>query len=369
MNKSNKNINGRRQRSAVSKRLLMQYVASVIGYAVGMVVVILAAWNFFSKINWYPENPIYWMLRFVADYILIFAGITFLTGWVIITYYFISKPLLYLDEVVGATEQLIVPSAEPIILSKAMFYTESELNRVRERALDNARAAREAEKRKNDLIMYLAHDLKTPLSSVIGYLTLLRDEQQISDELRQRYLSVSVDKAERLEDLINEFFEIARFNLSNMILEYSTVNLTRMLEQIVYEFHPVLSEKCLNCELDAEPDLMVKCDANKMQRVFDNLLRNAVNYSSENTNIKVIAVQTDNKVNVTVINEGNTIPKEKLEKIFQQFYRLDTARNSGSGGAGLGLAIAKEIVEAHHGDITADSKDGTTCFKVSIPLS
>lgn len=133
---------------------------------------------------------------------------------------------------VAATEQLIAPSNEPIVLSSAMFYTETELNRVREKALDNMRTAKEAEQRKNDLVMYLAHDLKTPLTSVIGYLTLLRDEQQISEDLRERYLSISLEKAERLEDLINEFFEIARFNLSNIALEYSTVNLTRMLEQL-----------------------------------------------------------------------------------------------------------------------------------------
>ncbi len=290
-------------------------------------------------------------------------------GWVFITYYFISKPLRYLDEVVVATEQLVVPSNEPIVLPNEMFYAENELNRVREKALDNARTVKEAEQRKNDLVMYLAHDLKTPLSSVIGYLTLLRDEQQISAELRERYLSISLEKAERLEDLINEFFEIARFNLSNISLEYGKVNLTRMLEQITYEFKPMLVNKHLNCELNAPQDIMVSCDINKMQRVFDNLLRNAVNYSYEGTNIKVFAELFNNYVCVKVINEGNTIPKEKLDRIFEQFFRLDTARNSSSGGAGLGLAIAKEIVELHHGTITADSANGITCFEVVIPLS
>lgn len=115
----------------------------------------------------------------------------------------------------------------------------------------NAAIAKKAEKRKNDLIVYLAHDLKTPLSSVIGYLNLLKDEQQISDELREKYLSISLDKAERLEDLINEFFEITRFNLSNITLEYRMINLTRMLEQLVYEFKPMLAEKNLTCSMDA----------------------------------------------------------------------------------------------------------------------
>lgn len=131
----------------------------------------------------------------------------------------------------------------------------------------------------------------------------------------------------------------------------------------------MLLSKCLSCELDAAPNLTVKCDVDKMQRVFDNLLRNAVNYSYKNTSIKVAAEEINNNMHIKVINEGNTIPEEKLERIFEQFFRLDTARSSSSGGAGLGLAIAKEIVELHHGKISAKSTNGITCFEVIIPLS
>ena len=217
--------------------------------------------------------------------------------------------------------------------------------------------------------MYLAHDLKTPLSSVIGYLTLLRDENQISDELRERYLSISLDKAERLEDLINEFFEITRFNLSNITLVYKKINLTRLLGQLAYEFQPMLAEKHLKCEFEIQPDIMISCDANKMQRVLDNLLRNAVSYCYENTSIRVTAEQIEDHVRIKIINEGDTIPQEKLVRIFEQFYRLDVSRSSSTGGAGLGLAIAKEIVELHHGQIVAHSESGLTCFTVTLPLA
>lgn len=317
---------------------------------------------------WQPDDPLYILLQTVKEYIILFLGITFLIGWVFITYYFISKPLRYLDEVVVATEQLVVPSDEPIVLPNEMFYAENELNRVREKALDNARTVKEAEQRKNDLVMYLAHDLKTPLSSVIGYLTLLRDEQQISAELRERYLSISLEKAERLEDLINEFFEIARFNLSNISLEYGKVNLTRMLEQITYEFKPMFLEKNLKCELEIAPDTMIKCDVNKMQRVFDNLLRNAVNYSFDDSTIHIAVKQNGENLCIQFTNCGNTIPKEKLVRIFEQFYRLDVARSSRSGGAGLGLAVAKEIVELHNGTITAKSENEQIEFTVTLPL-
>ena len=226
---------------------------------------------------------------------------------------------------------------------------------------------REETARKNDLVMYLAHDLKTPLASVIGYLTLLRDEQEISPELREKYLSITLDKAERLEDLINEFFEITRFNLSTVTLEQSSIDLVRLLEQLRFEFMPMLREKSLTCALTAPETMPIRCDAGKMQRVFDNLLRNAVLYSYPGTEIRINAVLDGGNAVVSVVNRGNTIPEDKLKRIFEQFYRLDAARSS-AGGAGLGLAIASQIVQLHGGTINARSADDTTEFTVTLPV-
>lgn len=223
--------------------------------------------------------------------------------------------------------------------------------------------------RKNDLILYLAHDLKTPLASVIGYLNLLRDETQIPEELRKKYLSITLDKAEHLEDLINEFFEIARFNLSDLTLQYSKINLTRLLEQLTFEFGPMLKEKRLTCALHAPDDMTLRCDADKIQRVLDNLLRNALNYSHPDTEITITAGRQNDCVTIQFVNHGDTIPPENLERIFEQFYRLDISRSTRSGGAGLGLAIAKRIVELHHGTISAKSENDRIEFIVTLPAS
>lgn len=229
--------------------------------------------------------------------------------------------------------------------------------------------AKLSEQRKNDLIVYLAHDLKTPLTSVIGYLTLLRDEKQISEELRGKYLNISLDKAQRLEDLINEFFEITRFNLTDIELQYSNVNLTRLLEQSAYEFQPMLSEKNLTYKLNAAENIMLKCDADKLQRVVDNLLRNAVFYSYENTAIDINVRQLNGAISISISNRGDTIPPEKLGRLFEQFFRLDSSRGTNKGGAGLGLAIAKKIVELHGGSIQARSEDETVEFTVTVPAA
>lgn len=273
----------------------------------------------------------------------------------------------YFYEINRGIDALIEENPGEVILSPELSLTERKINYIRHTLEQRKSEAAVAERRKNDLVVYLAHDLKTPLTSVIGYLTLLRDERKISEELREKYLSISLEKAERLEDLINEFFEITRFSLSSITLEYSSVNLTRLLEQLTYEFQPMLSEKNLTCSLEMERDMTLRCDVDQMQRVLDNLLRNAVNYSFEGGTIRIGAAREGDDMKIRVSNRGNTIPKEKLERIFEQFYRLDSARSSRSGGAGLGLAIAKEIVELHQGTIMARSEDERIEFEVTLP--
>lgn len=282
--------------------------------------------------------------------------------------YFLRRACRYLDEFLIASESLFLDTQKDFIFSKELQPVALYLNSVRDNLKNSQRLALEAEQRKNDLVVYLAHDLKTPLTSVIGYLTLLNDEEEISPKLQKKYLGVALEKAERLEDLINEFFEITRFSLTHLTLELSEINLTRMLEQTIFEFQPMFSDKELTCELDAPTDYFYRCDPDKLQRVFDNLLRNAVNYSYPNSTVFIALKIEHTHLLLTVQNIGNTIPEEKLNRIFEQFFRLDTSRSTKSGGAGLGLAIAKEIVKLHGGEISAQSTENQVTFSVKLPL-
>ena len=321
-----------------------------------------------SRLTWYETDPLYHLLLWVRDYYFFFCIAVVLLGWVVISWHFISRPVRQLDALIGASAQLTRPTEEPIRLPASMKSVEDQLNLAREEALRAQRAAREAEQRKNDLVVYLAHDLKTPLTSVIGYLTLLRDEPQLSPELRARYTGIALDKAERLEELINEFFEITRFNLSHLELEKQPTDLTRMLEQVASEFAPQFAEKDLRCELELPPRLAYDCDPDKLARVFDNLLRNAFHYSFPGSTVRITGQQEADTVVLTFTNEGRTIPAEKLERIFDQFFRLDSSRATRTGGAGLGLAIAKEIIALHGGTIRAASADNRITFTVRLPL-
>ena len=368
MNKKENGWTNRLGRKAAARRLMLQYIASLLGFVVVLALAAVVGISVCLRFTWQADNIIYILLKTIEYNLVWVSGFLCIVGWTIITYNFIAKPLRYLDEVVDAAESLIHEREEPVRLSEAMRDVENELNLVREKALRNAMIAREAEQRKNDLIVYLAHDLKTPLTSVIGYLTLIRDEPQISPELRERYTGIALDKAQRLEELINEFFDITRFNLTTLVLEPERRNLSRMLEQIIDEFRPVFAEKELSIRTSIAPDVEILCDPDKLERVFDNLIRNAVSYSYERTEIYFSMVkQIEDRVEISIWNRGKTIPQEKLEHIFEQFFRLDSSRSTATGGAGLGLAIAKEIVELHGGTIRAESAKESVVFTVVLP--
>lgn len=298
------------------------------------------------------------LIIFIAISVIFFVAFRIYLNW-------FAK---YFQEINRGIDTLVNENTEDISLVPELSATEKKINSIRHTLLQQRINAQLAEQKKNDLVMYLAHDLKTPLASVIGYLNLLRDEKEISDELREKYISISLEKAERLEDLINEFFEIARFNLSDITLQRGKINLTRLIEQLAYEFKPMLDDKNLTCNIEAENDIMINCDGDKIQRAFDNLLRNAVIYSFENSEIKIAVKTARDSISIEFANHGNTISKENLERIFEQFYRLDVARGT-NGGAGLGLAIAKKIIELHGGTIAAKSEHDLIEFTVTLPLS
>ena len=331
----------------------------------------MAAFIFFKGIylnNVYmADDLIYRIAQYVEMTLPLLVGIYIFVGIAVILRIVIKKPFLYVNDFSEAVEMITKKDDEIITINKDLPELEQKLNSIKFSIQSNERIAKEAEQRKNDLVVYLAHDLKTPLTSVIGYLSLLRDEKEISEELREKYLAIACDKSERLEELINEFFEITRFNLSKITLEYSTVDLKLLLEQLIFEFGPMLNDKKLSCILHMSEKSNIMCDVDKMQRVFDNLLKNAISYSFENSQIDIYVDEDESYFVIEVVNKGNDIPKEKLNRLFEQFYRLDYSRGTARGGAGLGLAISKEIVELHGGTIEAKSKNEIITMRVAIP--
>ncbi len=290
----------------------------------------------------------------------------------------------YFNEIDAGLDRLIQGDNKEITMSPEMAPMEQKLNVLRQALEKRELEAKLSEERKNNLVMYLAHDIRTPLTSVIGYLSLLEEAKDMPMEQREKYVHITLEKAGRLEQLINEFFEITRYNIQEIVLEKEKIDLYYMLVQMLEEFYPVLEEKGNRAVLHSSEDVSVYGDPVKLARVFNNILRNAIAYSYRDTQIDIFVEEIykegaeigsqqetqgalPEKTVICFQNRGKTIPKEKLSAIFDKFYRMDEARNSDTGGAGLGLAIAKEIVVRHGGRIYAESEREQVAFWVELP--
>ncbi len=274
----------------------------------------------------------------------------------------------YFDEIIAGVDQLSEEDSYRIHMSPELGFVEAKLNQVRDKLDKRAKKAQEAEQRKNDLVVYLAHDIKTPLTSVIGYLNLLEENPDMPPEQKAKYLNITLDKASRLEDLINEFFEITRYNLQTVPLKKENIDLYYMLVQMTDEAYPLLSAKGKEVVIHAPEDMIIYGDSDKLARVFNNVLKNAIAYSTSDSTIEISVEIRGSEAVIRFENEG-VIRQDKLKSIFEKFYRLDEARSSATGGAGLGLAIAQDIIRLHGGIIEADSNQTHTVFTITLPHS
>lgn len=308
---------------------------------------------------------LYW--RLIGDNKTFFMVVGFLLLFALFFYVALSKMTKYLDQVGDGIENIVSDSTEPIHLITELKPIEIRLNEIKAILKRQELESIEGEKRKDDLVLFLAHDLKTPLTSIVAYLTMLDTHPEMEAEEREKYIHIAHEKSLRLGELINEFFDITRYNLQDIELEPVNIHLSLMLEQLADELYAVLQEKHLSCEVDVEENLEVTGDPDKLARVFDNILRNAIAYCYEGTKIEIEAKSKNGNVEIVFSNEGDKIPGTMLQTIFEKFYRVDGSRSSGTGGAGLGLAIAKEIVELHGGSVRAKSNDLRTQFIVTLP--
>lgn len=269
-------------------------------------------------------------------------------------------------QIINAMDQVLKEPEKEVKLSNDLILLEGRLNNIRADLLNNQNTAKEAMQKKDDLIMYMAHDLKTPLTSIIGYLTLLTQEKEISRDIQEKYMKIALNKSLRVEELMNQFFEITRYNLQDMPITKQRLDLVMLMKQLVEEGYPMLKEKGLTCQVELPEHVAFMADGDKLARAFDNLLKNAINYSYPNTTIQIKMAETKEAIEISFKNKGDKIPEYKLEKIFEKFYRMDEARTSKNGGAGLGLAITKQIVELHKGKIVAKNEDEWISFEIKL---
>lgn len=316
--------------------------------------------------DWETAKSLYHSnIRQYMDYILIGTMLLFFLIFFRIILSLFTK---HYDEIIDGINELTIGNDQPIRMSSELGFVEQKLNQVKDELERSAKAEHEAEKRKNDLIIYLAHDIKTPLTSVIGYLSLMEETPQMPAEQKAKYVHITLEKACRLERLINEFFEITRYNLHSVPLEKENIPLHYMMLQIVDESYPLLSSNGKTVFTDIPENLMIYADAEKMARVFNNLLKNAIFYSDPQSVVEISAGQEKQETVIQFKNPGY-IPQDRLPSLFEKFYRMDESRQSATGGSGLGLAISKDIITLHAGSITAVCENNFIIFTIRLPQS
>ena len=341
-------------------RIIIYYIISILFYIVvldGVLGNFLG--NSLYRINY---DLYYWCVTSKETIFIVYL----ITVFIFALYRFFSLKVENREKLYSSLDNILDESSQNVELPDEMIKFSEKLNKIKYEYALSKKMAKEAEQKKNDLIMYMAHDLKTPLTSVIGYLTLLNEEKRISKDLQEKYMKIALDKSIRLEELTNQFFEITRYNLNDMPINKIQLNLSILFDQLIEEFYPMLEDRKLELKVNKPNTLIYNADGDKMARAFGNLLKNAISYSYENTVIDIEMIDNEENIEVTFRNKGATIPEYKLEKIFDKFYRADESRGTNSGGAGLGLAITKEIIELHNGTISANSENETIEFVINL---
>lgn len=228
---------------------------------------------------------------------------------------------------------------------------------------------REALQTNKDMITCVAHDLRTPLTSVLGYLQLATDTEKYSDEERQHYAHIAMKKANRLQGLIEELFSYTKLMSGEITLHLNEIDIVKLVEQMIEEFYPLFNENNLECTLRRNIDsLILNVDGELMARAVQNLISNAIKYGKDGKRVFIELEKFEHEVQIRVTNFGLVIPQESIGHIFDKFYRAEESRSSQTGGSGLGLNIAQQIAVLHGGTIDVTSGSDGTCFTIAIPL-
>ena len=241
----------------------------------------------------------------------------------------------------------------------------NELSETINKLMDAERQALRANK---ELITCIAHDLRTPITSVVGYIQLAVDEEHYNNEQRKKYATIATDKADRLEKMIEDLFNFTKITSGEIKLKVSKIDLIRLVEQMVEEFYPMFEDNSITTTFDKNADSAVMmADPSLMARAISNLMSNAVKYGKDGKRLIIVYEKKDDGCDLSLTNFGLAIPEESLKRVFDKFYRVEDSRSLSTGGTGLGLNIAKEVIVLHGGDITVKSDFSGTTFTIHLP--
>ncbi|MSS62591.1 HAMP domain-containing histidine kinase [Lachnospiraceae bacterium WCA-693-APC-MOT-I] len=306
----------------------------------------------------------------------LFVFFVTLIGIALFIFYFLlltKKFSIYLKRIVNGINQIATGdlSTRIIIDDKDEFaFIADCLNKMADDINILIESERKNEKAKNDLITNVAHDLRTPLTSIIGYLNLTIKSENLDEETRKKYISVAYEKSLRLEKLIGDLFSYTKYSSEEVVAKSMPIDMVKFMEQMVEEFYPALEDAKLEYEFSHNcENAVVIGDGDLLARAFSNLIGNAIKYGRDGKNLRIFVNKNYSYVSVSIVNYGEVIPEADLDYIFDRFYRVENSRSTETGGTGLGLAIAKKIIMMHDGTIKASSSLEGTTFEVILKLA
>lgn len=306
-----------------------------------------------------------------SDLVVILILLVFGIGVFALSFWILQrKSFEYIDDILLAIKKISAGDLNTNIDVKGdneFSEIAASINKMSEEIRVLMESERHNEKSKNEMITNIAHDLRTPLTSILGYLDLI-NKRDLSEETKKEYLKIVYEKSKKLQDLIESLFSFTKTNSSKLVLKIEKIDIIKLLCQLMEEFYPNFENKGITCSVNANEDsCVIDGDGTLLARLFDNLINNAVKYGADGKRIDIKISVEKKIVKIAVINYGKVIPANELPLIFGKFYRVDQARNSNTGGTGLGLAIAKNITELHHGIIDVSSDLSGTIFSVTLP--
>jgi len=300
------------------------------------------------------------------------AFLTVLAGIIMFIIYFLlltKKFIKYIREISEGINQISQGNLNNRIIIKnedEFAFLADKLNQMADDIKEIMENERRIEYSKNELITSVAHDLRTPLTSIIGYLDLV-SSKELTQETQMKYISIAYNKSKRLEKLIDDLFTFTKFNFGEVKASYNEVDMVKLLNQLVDEFYPSFEEHHLIYKfITSSTCAIIKADGDLLARALANLISNAIKYGRDGKSILIELGRTETEVTISITNYGMIIPPEDLKRIFQRFYRVESSRSSETGGSGLGLAIAQSVIEMHGGDIYAESDEKGTVFTVKL---
>lgn len=307
--------------------------------------------------------------------ILLLIFFAFILGMVLFIIYFLlltKKFVYYLDAIGIGIKELSMGNFKTRVYIKnddEFALIADYLNKMAEDIRILMENERKNEKAKNDLITSVAHDLRTPLTSIIGYLDLVLKRKDLEEEIREKYISIAYDKSKRLEKLIEDLFSYTKYSSGEVNLNYQEIDMVKFLEQMVDEFYPSFQEANLEYEFSSSHNQAVlEADGDLLSRAITNLISNAVKYGRDGKVIRINLKKLEESICVSITNYGEVIPEKDIESIFDRFFRVENSRSRETGGTGLGLAITKRIILMHQGSIHVKSDVEGTVFEVVLPI-